>query len=448
MGRISPKKFIERARENGFKDDMTGISDSVVLTPLVPWTERLYDQIWMVWVECKEIKPAATPHDIPTAKHFVEFLALCSKGQEGRLRPSTHSTYMYWRRFYSIWERETCNPIPKYVRNTIKNVWGRQSFLHIFVANMFIWQHDWHEYKHDGIRIRNTCLMQQYAFSSGRIGELVESSARGGSGKGLHFGFRRLIYSSLTMMAIKFQRYAYISVENMRRDCRTLHMVKGLPQHPLYEGITIPVEDPVMFIITTGLAMNAFREYTTIHQILAVRPKPDMVYALIKWKDGMLNKPFHQTMTSAGFTGRIVSSSSFDKDLGCWSLHAGYEKPIRVHHVRKEALIKADDNGYSMEERMKFAGHRNPNTFRWSYMAPMSTVDGQGSFLNTELRRDHIEDFRSLSLPRQPQLLQSLPAKEQYALESRPDFIAIEDKIQELTEKIWRADTEARKQEL
>lgn len=53
-----------------------------------------------------------------------------------------------------------------------------------------------------------------------------------------------------------------------------------------------------------------------------------------------------------------------------------------------------------------------------------------------------------MSLRRQPQLWQSLPAKEQYDLEQRPDFVAIGDEIQSLTEEIGRTDAEERKREL
>ena len=50
-----------------------------------------------------------------------------------------------------------------------------------------MWLNDWYEYKHDGVRVRNTAAMHLYAYSTGRIGDYVESTARAGSGKGLHY---------------------------------------------------------------------------------------------------------------------------------------------------------------------------------------------------------------------------------------------------------------------
>ncbi len=92
----------------------------------------------------------------------------------------------------------------------------------------------------------------------------------------------------------------------------------------------------------------------------------------------------------------------------------------------------AEDNGYSEAQRMKFAGHINPRTFLKSYMPSVSAVDGQSSFLAQPLRKDHIEDFRGMSLYRHPQLWQSLPAKMQYDFERREDFMACQREIESL----------------
>ena len=97
---------------------------------------------------------------------------------------------------------------------------------------------------------------------------------------------------------------------------------------------------------------------------------------------------------------------------------------------------------------MKFAGQRNPNTFRGYYMAKETTVDGLGSFFETELRKDLGEGFRSMTLRRRPQLWQSLPAKEQCDLEQREDFVAIVDEIESLTKDIRQTNSEDRKREL
>src|SRR5947207_14325149 len=100
------------------------------------------------------------------------------------------------------------------------------------------------------------------------------------------------------------------------------------------------------------------------------------------------------------------------------------------------------DSGYSIAERMKFAGHTNPNTFFESYMLQMSTVDGQSSYWGRERRTIHLNVFRGLSLHHHPQLLQSLPAKLQADLERRPDFVALNSEIESLSAKAMAAITD------
>ena len=90
---------------------------------------------------------------------------------------------------------------------------------------------------------------------------------------------------------------------------------------------------------------------------------------------------------------------------------------------------------------MKFAGHNNADTFFGSYMPQLSTVDGISSYWNRKRRTVHLEGFCGLSLHCHPQMLQSLPAKVEADLEMRGDFIAIEQEIEALKEKLRRVST-------
>ncbi|KAI9773400.1 MAG: hypothetical protein M1840_007615 [Geoglossum simile] len=208
------------------------------------------------------------------------------------------------------------------------------------------------------------------------------------------------------------------------------------PMHAIYEKTDTLLVNPVLFLLAIALADNAFRDYCTLEEILAIEPPTDDNFFHVEWKEDILDVPFFQTTNSQGPTGKIQKSNSFSRQLVTLGRRAGYKENVTVHDARREALIKADDHGYSIAERMKFAGHINPNTFLDSYMAKISTVDGQASFLGQKLRQDHIEDLRGLSLHRHPQVWQSLPAKIQCDLECRSDFIAIQKKINTLTEKI------------
>ena len=104
--------------------------------------------------------------------------------------------------------------------------------------------------------------------------------------------------------------------------------------------------------------------------------------------------------------------------------------------VYSEGANITEDNGYSIAERIKFAGHENSDTFFGSYMPQISTVDGQSSFWGNKRRTVYLKGFRGLSLQHHPQMLQSLPAKVEANLEERPDFVALNKEIESLGEKI------------
>ena len=71
------------------------------------------------------------------------------------------------------------------------------------------------------------------------------------------------------------------------------------------------------------------------------------------------------------------------------------------------------ENGYSKDELMKFAAHTNPNTLPMNYLSSISSIDGLGSFLGLPLQNQYAEDFRSIIVGMNPELLQSLPVKAQ-----------------------------------
>ena len=94
----------------------------------------------------------------------------------------------------------------------------------------------------------------------------------------------------------------------------------------------------------------------------------------------MLHIPIFQIISADGPTEKIHKASSFSNRTGDLGHRAGYEENIGIHDIRREALVKANnkllrtkylrrdtdsakDNGYSIAERMKFAGHNNADIF-------------------------------------------------------------------------------------
>jgi hypothetical protein len=82
---------------------------------------------------------------------------------------------------------------------------------------------------------------------------------------------------------------------------------------------------------------------------------------------------------------------------------------------------------------MKHGGHKDENTHRDHYAPNNAGTDGQGSYFNDELRSIVSDRFRAMTLYRNPELWQSLPAEKQDELENSPEFVAIEDELEALS---------------
>jgi hypothetical protein len=80
---------------------------------------------------------------------------------------------------------------------------------------------------------------------------------------------------------------------------------------------------------------------------------------------------------------------------------------------------------------MVHAGQQVDSTHRQHY-APNNGTDGQAAYTGNTVR-SHVADlFRGLSLTRNPDLWQTLPAEKRYELENRGDYIEIENALQTL----------------
>ncbi|TAQ89768.1 hypothetical protein B7494_g1911 [Chlorociboria aeruginascens] len=105
------------------------------------------------------------------------------------------------------------------------------------------------------------------------------------------------------------------------------------------------------------------------------------------------------------------------------------------------------ENLSKANEPINFARKSGAKVFQTYYMAEGS-VDRQNSFLNQPLRKDHIKSFRGITPQYNPELWQSLPAQMQYELEHRPDFVALEEEIEDLAEEMKKTTDKEANQEL
>ena len=91
------------------------------------------------------------------------------------------------------------------------------------------------------------------------------------------------------------------------------------------------------------------------------------------------------------------------------------------------------DKLYSSSQRIKHGGHRDESTHSEFYAPRSPGTDGQGSYFGDTLRAIVNDRFRTMTLSRNPELWQSLPAEKQNELENSPEFSAIEEELERLS---------------
>ncbi|KAH0541585.1 hypothetical protein FGG08_003933 [Glutinoglossum americanum] len=466
MVKRSAAEFLDDAEANTSDGDQSHINGDPVPGGIQDCTERQYSQMLDIWDEFERRNPGATPHDLETAKRFVTLVARASEGRVAPAAtlsrrdgsaikpPSVVTVYYKWKMFICGWprrpgnckiSRELTQSIANYINTTlVKKIplctdVRTRHFLtvhHFTVLMEKMWQSE--ERLHPRYLVQDFAALILFIYTSGRVGEYFESTCRRGSGRGL-------LYKHIDFAIFKNERgEAELAIRAIRDAKGMTNTPHKRPQHAMYEDMTPLFANPVLPVLAIALADGVFKDYTTFEEIFAIPPPADGSLHHLEIHKDKQDLPFFRVISCSGPTGKIQSASSFSSRLTGLGHRAGYRENIMVHDIRREALIKADDNGYSIAERMKFAGHKNPDTFSESYMSQMSTVDGQSSYWGCERRTIHIDIFRGLSLHHHPQLLQSLPAKLQADLESRPDFVALNSEIESLSAKATTADEQQR----
>lgn len=92
---------------------------------------------------------------------------------------------------------------------------------------------------------------------------------------------------------------------------------------------------------------------------------------------------------------------------------------------------------------MKHGGHKDPRTFGENYQPNNAGTDLQGGYFDGKLRSIVSDRSRGVTLHRNPELLQTLPARKQYKMQHTLEFATLEDKIEALAPKS-RTDQAAR----
>uniref|UniRef100_L7J0I7 Uncharacterized protein n=1 Tax=Pyricularia oryzae (strain P131) TaxID=1143193 RepID=L7J0I7_PYRO1 len=447
----------KQAEESGFNFDDEDVDDKPVPRFVLGYTERVCNVQVELWQEYQQKCPDANHSDLRTLKRFAEFIASCTSGildPEGKATVQTVRNH--FRRFVSGWNRNNpkslitrdhTDSITNYIKGPLKKKIGlsdlKRPKTYMTIENFMymerqLWQSDGHEYLHDGYRVLISAKLKCHVFTSARVGEISESSSRAGTGNGL-------LYKHTEMLVAWKNGEPELRYSLKREFAKGMHDKEDQrPTHILYEHLPGQplILSPIVFLLAIFLARGAFKSYSDIQQILDVKPPSDQGYWVLDWADHVKDLPVFPTMTAKGMTQKIQTAGAFANQIRGLSIRAGMERPVTPHGIRRECLIQATSNGYSKDELMKFAAHTNQMTLTRDYLSSITHVDGQGSFLKMPLRSDQAEDFRSMTVKRNPDLFLSLPAKAQDELRQQPDYVVISEQLKDLASK---TDAQSRK---
>ncbi|OJD24222.1 hypothetical protein ACJ73_04422 [Blastomyces percursus] len=475
--KLTPEERDRRAEEHGFNPDERKVDQKPILSELQPCVKNGYEDMWQVW---KHYNKKYGPRDIHNEDHkqkFIEYIARTTKGKNTKgknpkidPRPMPSAIWKPWKRFTAQWARETGEKLPHHVTNSGTNFIFQELHKHI-PLNLEIRERDYVTLKHFKVLLQQLWYVM---YSSARVGEYVESSARHHSGRGLY------LPEDMTFLVIHNHKGRPEIIIRPKRDAKNMSKKeKKHPRHPMQEDIeSLPMYlNPVLEPLAICLARGIFRDFKTVDDIFALEPPPGEDYELAlgpptiqlygpnlepskeaasQYPSAACSKnkaerrtPFFEKVSAEGLAGEILTASWLDDGLANLGHRAGYGELISFHDMRAEALVRTNENEYGIEALMQFAGHGgNPRIYYESYMSSTSSVQGVSNILKLQRRGDMAEPFRGLTLQRHPKMWQALPAKLQQDLEDSPECAKLNNQIRGLTERIKMVESAEQRQAL
>ncbi|KAL8396616.1 hypothetical protein RB594_003623 [Gaeumannomyces avenae] len=459
----SAEEFLRKGRERGSKQSNEGINDSAVLKRPTDKVLKEYERIVGLWKQyAKEhAEDDPSPYELRSLKDFVKGIAFGIDGAENDPNPAEGTVMLYWKQFMAGWRREH-DAIPPNITLSVTNFikyelpgilrernislvkskrprrFGTKNhFVHL---GRQLWGNDWVEYEKPATRVYDWADFMAIVCSSARIGEYIESTCRAGSGRGMY-------YKDVKFGVFRNEHgNAEFAIQLVRDAKGMTHTPDKRPEHSLYEGLGPGplICNAMLPILAILIAAKAFRDYNTIEDLLGIEP-PESEMVHLQWKENILDQPFFKSMSSRRTSGKIETAHSLGKRLRALGFRTGYSRPPTIHDFRAEGLFWIDQL-YSAAQRMKHAGQKDPSTYNNHYQPNNSGTDGQGSYFGLDVRGLVSDLFRGLTVERNPQLSQSLPAEKQEALRTSPEITAIEEELATLRRRRGPDATSRRRQ--
>ncbi|EGU76075.1 hypothetical protein FOXB_13413 [Fusarium oxysporum f. sp. conglutinans Fo5176] len=407
-----PDELVEKALLDGLSWDRSQVDPHIVRRYLGKLSVERYDHELRLWEAYKKRFPESTPHDIKSLKHFAEFL--------GRTVDIKRSMAPYI-------DGELAEKL-----SLLKGKKGQRKKAFITFENYVhlhnrLWINDFHDYVHEGSRVNNANLINKHCYTSARCQELCQAR-----------------YKDLQCIVSWKDGRPEFRLKFTREICKATD--KNQPEHPFAEQIVGPdglpaplFAQPMLHWLANMVASRAFADLDDVEQLLALKPPGNGNFRILQWADDAKEKPVFPEWASSGPKAKTKSPRSWVTQFSDWGKRAGFTAPLGLHAVRREALIRVNDNGYTLGQVLRFASQNNTNVLVNHYLGSVSTIDGAGSYLGMNLRTDLAEDFRSASVGRNPSLQFSLPAKKFEELRTSPEYLELTAMIKKTNSEIERS---------
>ncbi|KAJ4507506.1 hypothetical protein HRR83_004084 [Exophiala dermatitidis] len=451
------KGFFDRAEQRGSELDKTGIDGKPVHKSLEDGTKRRYNDAMNIWADyCTKNQkdPVKDAYDLKTLKHFTKGIVWGLDGCEGEDDlPSAKSARQVWKDFTAKFRRQN-DPIPRNTTLSVTN-WVKEQIKkrglpaskrprryasdnHLVHLGTQLWERDWFEYKRPGIRVSTWSETLDYGFTSARVGEYLESTARANSGRGLY-------HRDIIFIVFRNEHGQPEFAAQLTRDAKGMTWTPDKrPEQAIHEGSEPRpfLLNPILPKLAMCLARGAFRDYKTIDDVFNIPAPPEKEVYQLFWEPSICNSPFYE-----GATTEIEKANSYSTRLNDLGRRADYVKPPTIHDFRAEGLHLIDSL-YSTAQRMGHGGQWDERTHRQHYQPNNPGTDGQDAYLRGKIRTIVADLFRGMTVARNPNLFHCLPAEKKAELEASPEFTSMDNELKLLKTQPPSKDRDRRRREI
>ncbi|EGE04691.1 hypothetical protein TEQG_03558 [Trichophyton equinum CBS 127.97] len=290
--KITAEERAKRLQERQFDSDKSSLSQERVKRELMPGTKRNYTNAMDLWAAyCQE--HGVEDDDIfdqQTMKHFIQYMAAGARGHVNGMPMDSYIGFL-WKSFTAKWRQKKGSGLPDSVTNSGKQWIYTKGELDAHVPlnrehrernyltlthfqNLLqqLWRKDWYMFTFPIYQVYLSSLLKSCMYSSGRVGEYVESTARPDSDRGLY------VEDGVTFVVIRSRKGTPELIVAPKRDAKGMtNRQQKCPRHPMQEDIeSLPLYlNPVLEPLVICLARGLFRHFKTADEIFALEPTPE-----------------------------------------------------------------------------------------------------------------------------------------------------------------------------